>query len=249
MNTKVLVDLFARNAPKYGLGNLDVWDLSPNQIRHYLKKFIADLFIEMVSKYNKNQSDKIQPSREDEQIIFELVSAAGFKASHVNTGRLLGKYFDQDGATGETYKINSHCQFKVVNSNSDDYYFATGWLDCAWRVANDKDIDRLKEEIERSIPFAPIYLTSEEDTLVENPPRTTDLARYEHFVDHTKDVSKLPFLSIGIHNYCDGAVERIRTSEKFSSLVCRKCCLRVTIPAEIKTYGELRQHMESKLSK
>lgn len=231
-----------------------------NYLVLYLKTFnaggtemyddIVNLFIELVSKYNKNQSDKIQSSLEDEQIVFELVSAAGFRASHLTIGHLLGNYIHQDGeATGETYKINSHCPFKVISHSNNDYYFATGWLDCAWRVANNKDAEQLKKEIERSIPLAPIYLTPEEDSLIEFPPRVTDFALYPYFVDHVQDASELGFLSLGIHDYCGGAMERTRTSEKFSSIVCRKCCLRIAVPAAIKTYGELRQYMESKLLK
>lgn len=240
MNSTV-IKLFAENAPKYGLGNLAVEDLNLNEIRYYLKRFIAELFVEVV-QCDKNEDNT---TLEKELVVCELVSAAGFEISHVVFKKTLhGNYLDQDGVkTGEVYKINKKCPYVVIDKNNNDYYFATGWLDCAWRVAKDNNIKRLKEEIERSIHFAPIIIAPEGDTVVEFPPRPTDLARYEYFVDHKQDLSELEFLSIGLHNYCGGAIERIRISGDFSTLTCRKCCLRVPIPAKIKTYGELRQHM------
>lgn len=255
MNDNIVVKLFTENATNYGLVNIDVWDLSLLEIRGYLKTFIADLFVDMVFKYkNGSRGDKTQPTIEELQIIFELVSAAGFKVSNVNIGNLIGNYVLQDGEkTGDTYPVNKSCPFKVIDLNSEDYYFATGWLDCAWRLVSGikqergSDIENIKREIERSIPFDPIILNEYGERLIESSPRIIGFSLYEYFVDHTKDDRAMGFLSVGLHDYCGGAIENIRVSEKFSALVCRKCCLHIPFPVEIKTCGELRRHMESQL--
>ncbi len=189
------------------------------------------------------------------QILFETVAVAGFNPEKVVPGKLVGHYRDQDGSsTGETYSINSLCPFKVVGQEGGDHYFATGWLDCAlrrmfgmmnWQKENDQQlIEAVAAEIERSVPLIPILLTPEGDLLRECSPRP-QFSGLEYFVDHTRDENGLNSC-VGMHEYCNGWMDRTRATKMHDAIVCRACHLRVLFPREIKTYGELRQALASK---
>ena len=188
-------------------------------------------------------------------VLFETVTAAGFNPKKVVPGKLVGHYRDQDGSsTGETYSINSLCPYKVVGQEDRDHYFATGWLDCALRCvlysgARQKEgrerlIKVITAEIERSVPLIPIQLTPEGDLLREYPPQPK-FSGLEYFVDHTRDEKGLSSC-VGIHEYCNGWMDRHQATKTHDTIVCRSCHLRVLFPNEVKTYGELRQALASK---
>jgi hypothetical protein len=68
-----------------------------------------------------------------------------------------------------------------------------------------------------------------------------------YFDGHTKDEDKIGS-TVGVHTYCNGFVDMKRTSLTHNVLYCRSCSLRVVFPIEIKTYGELREHIGSQLN-
>lgn len=218
-------------------------------------KDIAIPFINLTRDYNW-QNVKTLPAGEV-QILFSIVSAAGFEPKEVVPGKLLGHYREQGGgSTGETFPINTLCPYKVVDQDGDDDLLATGWLDSALKLvittpistwAEQDTIEAVRREIERSIPLAPIQLTSEGDFLQEIP----RLREYPHsggyFVDHTRDGHELSHTSsgVGVHLHCRGWMHRTRVTETHDALVCGSCHLRVRFPKEIKIYGELRQFLAS----
>ncbi len=92
----------------------------------------ASRFIDLVLRFKPSEGIDLSP--EDILTLLKIVEVAGFKPKSLILGKLKGNYLDQDGsATGETYPINSICPLKVVDEKNEDNYFATGWLDCAWR--------------------------------------------------------------------------------------------------------------------
>lgn len=48
---------------------------------------------------------------------------------------------------------------------------------------------------------------------------------------------------IGVHAICSGWVDIGKISETHKAIACRGCHLRIVIPKEIKTYGDLRKHL------
>lgn len=202
---------------------------------------VAKQFVELVLKYDKKewQTTFALPTQEM-TILFSVVLAAGFEANEVIVGKLVGHYHEQDGGpTGETYPINSVCPFKVMSEGGENHYKATGWLDRALqrvlkadsRENREQLIEEIASRIEQSIPLTPIPLTFEGDLLHEYPSDGDG---------HTRDGNNLGSCA-GIHKYCDGWVDRRKTTKNFDCLVCRSCHLRVLFPKEVKTYGELRE--------
>ena len=150
-------------------------------------------------------------------------------------------------ATGETYSINSFCPYTVLGQGGKNHFRATGWLDQLLYLASKKGereliLERIRDEIERSVPLKPIRLTAEGDMLREYPPPINS----DYFTDHTRDDRELGGTA-GVHDICGGWVDRVQTTKTHDALLCRRCHLRVPFPKEIKTYGELRQAMSSKL--
>ncbi len=193
------------------------------------------------------------------QVFFETVAAAGFDPKKVVPGKLVGHYRDQDGSrTGKTYHINKVCPYKVmgmVDQENGDHYFATGWLDCAVRRVlyggtrqkenREQLIATLEAEIERSVPLVPIQLSPEGEMLREYPPAPL-FAGLEYFVDHTRDSCSLNSC-IGIHEYCDGWMDRTPATKTHDAILCRVCRLRVLFPKKVKTFRELRQALASRV--
>lgn len=76
----------------------------------------------------------------------------------------------------------------------------------------------------------PITLTKYGEKLIEDDPKP----------DHS-DADELGTI-LGIHELCRGFIEKNETSEYYSAIFCRRCYLRVIIPNDIRTYGELREY-------
>lgn len=204
---------------------------------------IAPAFVDLALKYDWR--NVIELPTGEIHVLFAIVSAAGFEPSRVIPGKLRGNYLDQDGSrTGETYPINSFCPYKVVSREDTDHYTATGWLDCTLQLARrgtarQQLIQAIQDEIERSVPLKPIQLTPEGDMLREYPPSDSG--------NHTRDDRELSNC-VGVHDYCNGWVDRNRATKTHDALSCRRCRLRVLFPQEIKTYGELRQALTTKFA-
>ncbi len=214
---------------------------------------VATRFVDLALKHEQWEEIKTLPA-DEMQVLFDTVFAAGFNPKEVTAGKLVGYYRDQENGslTGETYLIKSLCPFKVVSQEDGDHYFATGWLDCAFRCvvygstrqneSREKLIKVIAEEIERSVPLEPIQLTPEGDLLCEYPPSTLT-SDFEYFVNHTRDGNNLSHRGVGIHMYCNCWMEHHRATSTHDAIVCKKCYLRVLFSREVKTYGDLRQDL------
>jgi hypothetical protein len=225
----------------------------------------ATKFVDLVLSRTSNEwaESKVSPP-EELQTLFEVVTAAGFEARSIELGKLAGFDYDEYGnGLGESYPINQLCPYKVMGEDGNDYYFATGWLDCALRRVFGSE--RQKEEVEtlvkivareinRSNPLDPIQLTPDGDMLVENAPHELSRAIFGYFVDHYRDEHQLRNYpvnrwssGIGIHGLCGGQLIRVslRNTETQDEIVCSKCRLRVSFPRGVSSYGELRQSLAS----
>jgi hypothetical protein len=210
----------------------------------------ASSFVDLVLKHDNWDKIRKLPAK-DVRLLFDIVSAAGFEPREVVPGKLKGDYLDQDGSrTGKTYPINDSCPFTVIDQEDDEDYFATGWLDCAFRrvlfgasrqkESREELITAIAAEIERSVPLPPIQLTRDGDSLSEYPPNPLQIDPFEYFIDHTRDDRKLS-LCVGVHQHCNGWMDRQSATKTHDALICRRCHIRVLFPKEVVTYGELRQ--------
>lgn len=207
---------------------------------------ITTLFVDLALKYDWGKIKELPD--EEVQILLATVSAAGFNPTKVVPGKLVGYYRDQSGSsTGKKYLINGYCPYKVISRDGGDHYHATGWLDRAIHFARgesdrEKRVKAIQHEIERSVPMKPIQLTAEGDMLREYPPSDDD-----YFVDHTRDNHTLSSC-VGVHDFCNCWMDRKRATQTHDAVLCSGCHLRVLFPKEIKTYGQLREHLESKFA-
>lgn len=213
---------------------------------------VVSQFLDLALKYKWNEVEKL--AADEVQVLLGLVRAAGFKVEAVVFGRLRGDYLEQDGiSTGATYPINSFCPFKVTNESGGNHYLATGWLDCALKLAVRRAGEEVVEDadwrqdriyalvtvIKESLPLIPVQLTPEGDLLEECPP-SLHFGGLEYFVKHSRDEDQITG-SVGVHKYCGGWMNRNRATENHDSIICSGCHLRVLFPKEVRTYGDLRE--------
>lgn len=211
---------------------------------------IAKQFVDLSLKCS-DWNGTVRLSDEEIQVFLQTVQSAGFEATSVVEGKLLGNYRDCDGSyTGQTYVVNEKCPYKVIGVDAKSDYRATAWLDslfgrvrgmAANSASREQIIENVQVKIEQSIPLEPIQLTLENDLLLEYPPQS-----HGAFPEHSRDENKLSSC-VGVHACCGSWVDRHHSSTTHDALVCRGCFLRVVFPVEIQTYGELRAYMTRKL--
>lgn len=219
--------------------------LAIGEPEQHVSSDIAADFVDLALKHDWPKVQELSP--EEVKVFFDTVTAAGLEPTKVILGRLVGHYLnDENRRSGETYPINRMNPYKVLGREGGDDYFATGWLDEALRIVQRREdhqklIQTVRQEIQRSIPLKPIQLTVESDMLKEYPPRVN----HSYFVDHTHDDSTLSSC-VGVHDHCNGWMDRGRSSMTHDVLLCRSCHLRVPFSRDIKTYGELRKVLAAK---
>lgn len=91
---------------------------------------VATRFVDIALKNPDMDSLTTLPNHQI-QILFDIVSEAGFKPKKIALGFLFWHYFNKNGIlTEEIYQLNTLCPFKVVNQNNENNLIATYWLDC-----------------------------------------------------------------------------------------------------------------------
>jgi len=205
---------------------------------------IAIAFVDLVGECDQ-KTWKFHDEAYATAVMLTLVQSAGFKATSVMPGMLRGNYLDQDGSkTGETYVVNSF-PYKVLGSNGNDFG-ATIWLDAQFHPVRGNGmgltrleiIENLVRAIRDSRPLTPIILTDVGDALREYP---VERVTAKH---HRDDDSMATGTGcVGVHDACNGFVDRRGASTTHDSLNCRGCNLRICIPKSVKTYGDLRRHL------
>lgn len=198
---------------------------------------------ELMIRNEENKFVRAATQEIDASILFAVVCAAGFEPLKIVPGIAYGNCYEEGEFTG-TYPLNKSCPYKVVSQEGDDHGVATSWLDSVVQLASGalasrrtptdpskpKLIESVRLEIERSVPMKPIQLTVDGDMMREYPPSHRE---------HTRDTHVLGSC-IGVHDYCNGFMDRHRATKTHDSVSCRACHLRVLFPKEVKTYGELR---------
>ena len=205
---------------------------------------IAELFVDLLDSHRQAWTNNTELPRHEMQILFEVVATAGFNPKMIILGRLVDE---------GNFTINRFCPFKVIDQKGKDDYLATGWLDCMFTRAlrNQRTEDRaqiievVKAEIERSIPLEPIQLTEQGDHLCEYPPSVRTFGP-KYLISHTRDTSEIGSC-VGVHEHCDGWVDRREATALHDALVCRACSMRILFPKDVKTYGDLRKSLEQQL--
>lgn len=208
-------------------------------------------FVVLVLKHRGTRSQMrtrlkgITPDEKD--ILLELVWLAGFMPDELVTGKAFGTLVG--GVDPREYLINNVCPFKVVDSRKETLYAATGFLNCAiWSVGAPKVLRRKSHEelvdyivsvVEDSIPFEPIKLSQEKDDhLVCFTRYGSSFVKPAFFVKRSKDEDVIPNFIVGVHLGCNGVMYRDP-----KEIFCARCKIKVSVPAHIVTYGDLRSHL------
>lgn len=78
----------------------------------------------------------------------------------------------------------------------------------------------------------------------------TELGEYllEHPDFPATDESELSHRCIGLHETCRGWIYHNPISATHQAIWCASCKLRIVMPREIETYGQLRQYLAEKLA-
>jgi len=185
-----------------------------------------------------------------EAVLVATLQSVGFETvSGIVPGKLFGEYRDQGGSrTGEKYPLNKDFSFTAVKRDGKIHERATHWLDSMIRQAGHKQSNGMSKNgilvevfvlLEQSKPLEPILLTVDGDFMQEYP--------RDKFFEHTRDDHTLSSC-VGIHKYCGGFMDHKETTETNSVIICRSCLLRILLPSEIKTYGELREYSAQQIS-
>jgi hypothetical protein len=217
--------------------------------------------VDLVYERNDWGTDELELKVDEISVLFSVVCHAGFEPEAVVPGLIRPIDRDDDGsALGYGPAINPHCRHKVVCENGRDNEIATGWLDAIVgniltttgfavygehrQQCREAAINMVAKMVEESVPLKPIQLNALGDYLCEpNPNYRSTFGSSVFFAQHTRDTSELPVgNNIGVHGICSGRFGRHRTTKDFDAIVCPVCCLRVSIPASIGTYGDLRRH-------
>ena len=212
---------------------------------------IAEAFVDLALKYRERWPELKWLPTNEEEVLVNIVNAAGFEAERVVPGIVYAHDVDQDlRQTGYGHPTNLYCPFKVVLERDGDNRVATNWLERAVTfvgapngdgkgMTHDELVTVIIAEIVRSVPLKRMELTTRGDYLCERPNGFHGFGSKEPV--HTRD-SDLATINAfeGIHEFCRGGMSRLRATQEHDVLLCRICYLRVYIPFEAATYGDLR---------
>ncbi len=141
--------------------------------------------------------------------------------------------------------------FRAVDKDGHICSFPTGWLEHLinrtqshnWRIKPTQLM--VKAEIERSfLRFKPIRFNREGEMIGERGnPDPEMFTEFEYYRDrlHDDDPVELKEHNL-IHMVCGGMIARRSVSLTHDVLLCECCNLRLHIPSDAKTYGNLRRH-------
>jgi len=204
-----------------------------------------------------SQKQNTQTSEEDLKDIMGILNDIGFGISGINSGKITIWLVDQDGSKirPEGY-LNHSFPFITLDENGNNDEYVTGWLvQTLSRVrgyVNEKQesiISDLKNIINRSFPLEPIPLTNDGDYLIDTTPNTRcigGLHGYDFQRQRTRDTDGIHSRT-AVHKYCRGLFDFRHVTKDKNVLLCSSCGLRILVPTKVKTYGELRKYMKSKL--
>lgn len=201
------------------------------------------VFVKLVLKHRGWRNDASLTPLES-RVLVSALEEAGFKPG----GILI---LDAKEARSEG------CRLVVVDHHNVRDQIATGWMRSIFilildsqdfeSVSSDQLRDRIMKEVLRSQPMVSIVLTKERDQLLEFPPKRRTAWGIDYLVDHTRDDDPLEGC-VGVHDVCGGYIHRLKSSEGYDILLCRKCALRIPFVNSVQTYGELRMVMTARLS-
>ena len=208
---------------------------------------VATRFVDVVLRYDWNNIEGGLKDRDEIQTLFDIVNIAGFCPTRVVLGRVMGYEGFRFGCMLNRPAIL--CPYKVVGKDDhvdEDNIPASIWLNTMFGsiIYSDKKaedarnqlISTIIKEVEDVIPLEPIQITLDGDFL--------DVPLGQGF-KRPRDNDEFG-LCIGTHQFCGGSINRGRATHTHDVIVCGRCYLRILIPREIETYGDLRRALAPK---
>lgn len=218
-------------------------------MRRTLHYPVAARFVDFVIKHADRWEHGVRLDLPELLGITALLVNAGFAHKKIVEGKLVYHPGRSKQKVLHSNPVNQLCPFYVVRTDNKPDYFATGWLDCAFRKVlyghrwkgeeRDELVRVILSEVHRSTPFRPITLPNDGGELHEFPP-TPHCVGLRYFVEHTRDRHQASGC-VGIHVPCGGYIHRYAATNTQDILGCQKCSNRAYIPKTARTYGDIRE--------
>lgn len=181
--------------------------------------------------------EKIESEEERHAIIRTIVEMAGYDIVTFEKGTVHGREIvDVDESRSFVANPLSELRILGLDENSEP----SCYLEMLWRRAagllrhpgRDEALTYLEKELTTHVgPFKPV-IVSEINEMI----RAGFSQNYTHSGDGTKLKNSL------VHAICSSYVDFKSVSPTHNVLVCRGCHMRIPIPKEIETIGDLRRH-------
>lgn len=201
---------------------------------------LAEKFVSLVLKRKECWQKIRHLSKQEYYILVGVLSAAKLNFERLVIGQVLE-------SSGQKI-LNDCCPCRVVTTDEEDSYHATGWLNdlvknvFVWttRQGRDKAILNCLLEMKRAVPLEPVILTARGDLLVEVVRRNGN----SFLIDHVSEKDEIGCgCHVGLHKHCGGILKRISINPKRDALICSLCKLKVDFVRSVKTYADLRQNL------
>lgn len=173
---------------------------------------------------------------DEEQVVKDLLARGGFEIADLSKERVMGSRVISEDDT-EPYLTNPASGYKVVDRFGTTE--PSSWLEWFWSRAaslihnnkREEAVVFLREQLEKCRPLAPIIVNAYGDIFRE--------AYREAGVSRCTDASIIK--NVG-HAFCNNYVDLKVISPSHRVLLCKGCMLRLPIPNEVETWGQLRAH-------
>lgn len=186
----------------------------------------------------------------DGEMLIELLRYIGYgKVTSVRQGvRKLPNRDNRAKIIAGSFVANASSNL-VAMAGEEMEFDATDWLESFWKAMlqrreqlDDKDLVLLDRDttkwIEQSRQLCPIIITEYGETLCESP---DSRGLHSIYSIHAHDPDELRSC---VHDICGGRIELHPASMTHRAIVCSRCGLRIVVPNEIETFGDLRRHFD-----
>ncbi len=185
---------------------------------------------------------KISSEEEQYAVIRELLETAGYEITTLEKGTVHGREI-VDVDESRSFVANPFSGIKALgldNNSEPACYLEMIWRRTAGLLKHpgrDEALKYLEGEITEHIgPFKPVVVSSYGEEI-----RATFSQNFAHKGEETK----LACSGSIAHSICSYRVELKQISSTHNALVCSGCGMRIVIPAEVETVGQLRTHFSS----
>ncbi len=185
---------------------------------------------------------KIESQEERQAITRRIVEMAGYEIVSLENGKVYGReILDVDESRSFVANPLSELRVLGIDENSEP----SCYLEMLWRRAagllkhpgREEALSYLNNEVTSHVgPFKPVVVSTLGEMISE-----TFSQNYKHDGEETRLANSGRIT----HGICRSYVDLKLISPTHNALVCRGCHMRIPIPMEVETIGQLRAHFAS----